>query len=70
MTKMQIAEEITRKLLENDAALHAGKITPSEWHDRITDIYNHYKPDVNVWRKACKDKTLRKGDIYLPMRDC
>ena len=70
MTKMLIAAEITRKLLDNDAALHEGKIMPAEWHNRISEIHDQYRPDVNVWRKACKDKTLAKGDIYLPMRDC
>lgn len=70
MTKREQAAEITRELIENDNRLHAGEITPAEWHDQIMTIYAKHNPDLNVWRKACKDKDLQTTGIYLPMRDC
>lgn len=70
MTKREQAAEITRELIDNDNRLYAGEITPVEHGMKIKAIYDLYKPDLNVWRKACKDKALQTDGIYLPMRDC
>ena len=70
MTKREQAAEIAKELIENENRLVRGKITAAEWHNQIKAIYDKYKPDLNVWRKACKDKALQTTGIYLPMRDC